>query len=275
MNRFAAFTITILLSPVVGALPVQSAPVPLVQVAQAIDEQQVWTTAQRYLDEAQSGRVVDRVTLGGAYGLIDWHGAGTSGTVLARWDEGQWGIAEIPVTGISSIERADIPRQQARSLWATHLGVVPANQPPVAQEFQGVLTQLQQTTDLVVFLPAWLPSRNGQTYIAGHIEETNYNLELYGCPDGSGACFLGTFRAQAEHELLNDLNRAEAVQLENGITGYYVAPQCGASCTPPVVFWEWNGIEYRVAYKVQGSDATAQRSNIVMLANATILAGGR
>lgn len=51
-----------------------------------------------------------------------------------------------------------------------------------------------------------------------------------------------------------------AVELANGITGYYIASACGANCFSAYesVIWEQNGYRYRIALKVpQKSDLLA------------------
>ena len=59
--------------------------------------------------------------------------------------------------------------------------------------------------------------------------------------------------------------QGQQVSLENGITGYFMEANCGASCSDAVVYWLYEGYEYMVGLKA------GKMENVIALADATIL----
>jgi hypothetical protein len=101
-----------------------------------------------------------------------------------------------------------------------------------------------------------------------------YEISLdYGVEcQGVGACHYGFLGAHLADGALPtgssqypfDSSRAQTVQLDRGITGYFMDAQCGANCGDAVVYWIYNGYEYMLGLKAGPKDI------VVALANAAI-----
>ena len=90
---------------------------------------------------------------------------------------------------------------------------------------------------------------------------------------GAGACHFGSLAGMrvgpatyptSTPNYLFDEDRAVAVQLDKGITGYFVEGLCGANCDDSKVFWVIDGYQFMVGIK--GAD----QQSVVDFANAFI-----
>ncbi len=106
-------------------------------------------------------------------------------------------------------------------------------------------------------------------------EDGEYEISLdYGedC-HGAGACHYGSLTGRkvdsdipvGTRNFPFDIDDAQVVSLVKGITGYFVASVCGASCDDAKVFWIYEGYQYMVGLKA------AAQENVIELANAAIM----
>jgi hypothetical protein len=80
---------------------------------------------------------------------------------------------------------------------------------------------------------------------------------------GAGACHYGVIGGMENSTgVIQHFNtyypfeaeRAEQVELANGITGYFVESQCGASCSDATIWWLYDGYQYMLGLKAGSRD---------------------
>jgi hypothetical protein len=127
-------------------------------------------------------------------------------------------------------------------------------------------------------LPPDFPVADGLPAIQPHVivaEPGEYEISLeYGTDcHGAGACRYGSLAgkwiASMEPESFGNFvfepDRAQMVELAQGITGYFIEANCGANCDDAKLFWVYDGFEYVLGLK------GGQQEDLVELANAAIL----
>ena len=163
----------------------------------------------------------------------------------------------------------------------------------IPPQFQSVLPQLQQQTQIPVVLPTYVPGdfRNTpeQSFYPSLSSVTGpdyYEISVDSTPDCNGGthCYFGILTGerlyqstlsvpeQYAFELSPDFQPGarspeaqQEVRLARGITGYFVPYICGASCDTSKVFWEQNGDRYSVRIRM------ASKATMVQMANSAIL----
>jgi hypothetical protein len=105
------------------------------------------------------------------------------------------------------------------------------------------------------------------------VSEGNYTLDLgvgKNC-GGATACFVAEFIGIAGEKP----HYTKKVKLRGGKTGYYKPLTCGASCSPPAIEWRVGKVLYGIQFNTQRSGGSAQRADLVKLANQALAAGAR
>jgi len=65
------------------------------------------------------------------------------------------------------------------------------------------------------------------------------------------------------------------IKLAGGKTAYYKPLTCGGSCSPPAIEWRVGKVLYGIQYNTLKSGASAQRADLVRLADQALAAGSR
>jgi hypothetical protein len=106
------------------------------------------------------------------------------------------------------------------------------------------------------------------------VDGENYDISLdYGAEcQGAGACHYGSLsgkkitgdQPESTANFVYDAEGAQQVSLSNGIEGFFIEGQCGASCDDSRLFWIYDGFQFMLGLK--GGEQQA----LVDLANAAI-----
>lgn len=148
----------------------------------------------------------------------------------------------------------------------------------VAPIFEDILPEIQANAEIPILLPARVPLPEEEVYVDGGANADTYQIHIGFAPNcRATACFVGFFagREGSGDYYESGEEFSETVTLANGVTGYYNPMQCGASCAPPVIEWEWEGVRYRFELKGAGGNPAEDKAAMVQLANSAIAAGGR
>jgi hypothetical protein len=149
------------------------------------------------------------------------------------------------------------------------------NSGAVAQEFRPVLANLKRA-GVPVLLPGELPAsaRADKIFVEGGPTVEGYDVTLALAPDcgGANACTVGSFSAERGVELVEEL---EQVELAGGVRGSYKGLTCGASCSPAMVQWVFDGVLYTIQLKLNAGGEAGDRRELLKLANSAISAGPR
>jgi len=90
---------------------------------------------------------------------------------------------------------------------------------------------------------------------------------------GAGACHYGVIGGMENSTTVIDhfntyypfeAERAEQVELANGITGYFIESVCGANCSDATIWWIYDGYQYMLGLKA------GPRETLIGLANGAI-----
>ncbi|MDJ1183419.1 hypothetical protein [Roseofilum casamattae] len=133
--------------------------------------------------------------------------------------------------------------------------------------FSSILPELQGGTKLPVLLPSSVPQADGEPQVYAILEgvsPSQYSTILGFTADcnGGNACRLGQIAADAS--ALNVPVGAEAVDLDRGISGYFVPATCGANCSDAQLLWEYEGASYTIGLKA------GQKRSLIEMANSAI-----
>ncbi len=153
-----------------------------------------------------------------------------------------------------------------------------ATETSVAPIFEDILPEIQANAEIPILLPARVPLPEEQVYVDGGANADTYQIHIGFAPNcRATACFVGFFAGREGSGDYYETGEefSETVPLANGVTGYYNPMQCGASCAPPVIEWEWQGVRYRFELKGAGGNSAEDKAAMVQLANSAIAAGGR
>ena len=123
-------------------------------------------------------------------------------------------------------------------------------------------------TSLDILLPGALALDFGRrVYAYGGGNRHSYSLSLAATkPCGANACFLAMFTAERGGAAPSFTR----VRLRDGITGYLKGLTCGASCSPPAIWWRSGGVLYEIQARVPDPTTSGQRLRMVRAANAAI-----
>lgn len=147
---------------------------------------------------------------------------------------------------------------------------------PLPDYLSAVLDQVKQQSQVPVLLPSSLPDEitSDPIYVTVEGDADYYNLTLGLVPDcTANVCSVGSLSAERGGEAYPD-EFSSTVTLANGISGYFSPMACGASCSPPVLSWEYDGAFYRLYLKLGGEDAEVE-AQMAAIANSAITAGPR
>jgi hypothetical protein len=142
----------------------------------------------------------------------------------------------------------------------------------VPKKFKTLVPKVKKKSGLAVRLPASIhvfvdPKK---TFANGSSTKKSYFLELDASKtcNGANVCFLASFSGQRGGKPAFK----KTVSLTHGITGYFKAITCGASCSPAFIQWKENGVLYEIENKGVGKN---EKSSMVKLANSAIKGGNR
>ena len=88
---------------------------------------------------------------------------------------------------------------------------------------------------------------------------------------GANVCFLARFSGEEGGEPAF----RRTVRLAKGITGYYKGLTCGASCSPPMIQWQQEGVLYSIQAKLGVPGRKRQRRAMRRAANSAIRSAPR
>lgn len=148
---------------------------------------------------------------------------------------------------------------------------------PVVKILRPVLQKIRKQANAPILLPSKLPSsvnENEIHFVGGEGKSDGWEISLYykeGCGD---ACFVGYFEAKRDGKVSRD-EVDRVVRLVNGISGYYTARSCGASCAPPQINWMDKGVMYTIQFKVNNRTKKHDEAEVIALANSAIQGGAR
>ena len=133
--------------------------------------------------------------------------------------------------------------------------------------FASILPELQGGTELPVLLPSLVPQADEETRVYAILEGVSPSqfstiLGFTADCNGGNACRLGQIAADAS--ALNVPVGAEAVDLDRGISGYFVPATCGANCSDAQLLWEYEGASYTIGLKA------GQKRSLIEMANSAI-----
>ncbi|MCJ7434859.1 MAG: hypothetical protein MUO77_15360 [Anaerolineales bacterium] len=148
---------------------------------------------------------------------------------------------------------------------------------PKIEPFSDGLMQRIVAHTVPPMLPPEFPIQAGQPEIVPYLlsaREGEYEASLdygYEC-QGIGYCHYGVITGMQTASPVPvgtslypfEADRAEQVNLEKGITGYFVDATCGANCNDSQVWWIYGGYQYSIGLKA------GPRDMVVALANAAI-----
>ncbi|MBE9127605.1 MULTISPECIES: hypothetical protein [unclassified Coleofasciculus] len=222
---------------------------------------------------------VTTITWVDSYALANWFWGQSEGeTVLINENE-QWRVIVTSrgTLAPSTLVQYGIPRDMARTLVSRARGA-PAEQPPVANLFAEQLPQLQQQTDVPIFLPSELPPFKQQIYVNSYAGRNAYSIALrlqQNC-DGIPACTLGSFSAKPVDSAYSPVDwLTQEILLAKGIQGYFTPSRCNSFCLPSTLEWVWKGMTYRIELKGIGRNVTEEEAVMSAIANSAIEAGAR
>lgn len=160
--------------------------------------------------------------------------------------------------------------------------------------FTGLIRKLQKQSDVPLRIPSYIPKQGQFPYSQDNLKvyanligvsDNEYSIILGFTKDcaGGNACRLGRVEglrvSQAETPLAqafqdstkiytsSEIKSQEApakVNLDRGLTGYFLPWICGANCSDAVVIWEENGFRYTVGIK------TGDQASLIKMANSAI-----
>lgn len=145
----------------------------------------------------------------------------------------------------------------------------------VAKELRPVLAKLKTGAGVPVLLPDALPASvlEDRLYVEGGPSERGYDITLALTPRcGANACSVGFFSAERGGELVEELER---VELANGVRGAYKPLTCGASCSPAMIEWVYEGVLYTIQLKLNAGGDAGDKAALIGLANSALKAGPR
>ncbi len=145
--------------------------------------------------------------------------------------------------------------------------------PNVHPVFNPILADLSRQVQIPIQLPHYLPNDNiltntdtdKESLAHATLEEvtsSSYLIEIGIGEDcnGSGFCHLGFVFATKVTEERSALE-GEPVPLARGITGYFIASECGANCSDATLSWEQNGVQYTIGDKAGSLDELTKSAN--------------
>ena len=141
--------------------------------------------------------------------------------------------------------------------------------------FGRTLTALEQT-EIPVLLPASLPNAGSQLYVSATGQPEGYSIAIGFVPDcRANACMFGTIAARQGSGDYYDVDETfeRTIELADGTEAYFNPSVCGASCSAPVLEWEYGGARYRMEMKGVSPDEAL--GTLAGMANSAIEAGDR
>ena len=136
--------------------------------------------------------------------------------------------------------------------------------------FQPILADLQQTTQLPVRLPTYVPETDGAIPVYALLETvtpSRYQIMLAFTEDCTGgtACRLGGISGEMKSPQHLPLT-GKKVAIAQGLTGYFTPSICRANCSDATLTWEQEGVRYTVALKAGKVEQLTQMANSELLA---------
>ena len=148
----------------------------------------------------------------------------------------------------------------------------------VAAELQQILPKIKEQTQVPILLPTQLliTGTDRKIYVEGKGTSNSYEITLAFTPNcnHSTACSIGYLSAEKGGKPLEDEFSREYPLVQN-IKGYCRPLTCGASCAPPIIGWEYQGVFYRMAFKGVGQSPEIEGETLVKMANSAIEVGAR
>lgn len=147
----------------------------------------------------------------------------------------------------------------------------------VATEFQDILPKIKEKTQVQILLPSELliTGTDKKIYVDGKGTSNSYEITLAFEPNCNGnACSIGYISGEKSGQPLEDEFSRELNLVQN-IKGYFRPLTCGASCSPPIIAWEYQGVFYRMAFKGVGQSPEIEGETLAKMANSAIEAGAR
>ncbi|GGA55867.1 hypothetical protein [Okeania sp. KiyG1] len=151
------------------------------------------------------------------------------------------------------------------------------NSQPVAAELTEILPKIKQETKVPILLPSELliTGTDNQIYVDGKGTNNGYEITLAFEKDCSAnACSIGYMSGEKGGKPLDDEFSRE-LSLVQDIKGYFRPLTCGASCAPPIIGWEYQGVFYRISLKGVGQSPEIEGETLKKMANSAIEAGAR
>ncbi len=85
---------------------------------------------------------------------------------------------------------------------------------------------------------------------SSQVSESQYSIVIENARNcrGSRVCLLGVISglSKVSEEYQDEENKAEIINLEQGIKGYYLKGMCGVSCSLDIIMWKQNGFYYEI-----------------------------
>ncbi|NET24687.1 hypothetical protein [Okeania sp. SIO1I7] len=151
------------------------------------------------------------------------------------------------------------------------------NSQPVAAELTEILPKIKQQTKVPILLPNQLliTGTDNQIYVDGKGTNNSYEITLAFEKDcTANACSIGYMSGEKGGKPLDDEFSRE-LSLVQDIKGYFRPLTCGASCAPPIIGWEYQGVFYRISLKGVGQSPEIEGETLKKMANSAIEAGAR
>jgi hypothetical protein len=152
-------------------------------------------------------------------------------------------------------------------------GVPSPNLPStLAAKMAEVETTVRSRTAVAMLMPDWLPEdvlEEAPFYLSQDSATDHYSIVLGLTPDcHANVCSAGSISAERGGAPYPE-EFSDTVPLIQDIQGYFQPMTCGASCSPPVIGWAYEGAFYRIYLKMDGSEETV-RARMIDVANSAI-----
>jgi len=141
-----------------------------------------------------------------------------------------------------------------------------------ARIFQPAVEQVRSKARIPILLPSQLPtdlSQSGIQLARGEVREDGYFISLYASADAS---YVAGFGGSARILRDRDLPNSSRVRLSGGRTGMFRPVSCGGSCAPANLWWEQNGVMYKIQVKVAPTVLEKEQQKVlVKMANSSVM----